>query len=140
MRRLVIDGRKNGLIRQTAAGLVNGLRQKDYLGEIKIIHAFVRDNIRYVRDVRNVETLHAAPFILQQGYGDCDDKTVLTCAMLESIGHKTRMTIVALYTPAFCHVFPEVLYNGKWIPLEVTEPVNIGWLPENITKRYSLEI
>jgi len=140
MRRIVNDAKKDGFVRQFAARLVNHLAQKDYYGEIETVHKYVRDNIRYVRDIRGLETLHEPKFIIQNKYGDCDDKTMLTCALLECLGHKTRMTICAINTPYYCHVFPEVFFNGKWLTLEVTEPVEIGWIPPNMTKTYSLEI
>jgi hypothetical protein len=140
MARIVNNAKKNGFVRQYAASIVNHLKQKDYYGEIEIIHAFVRDKIRYVRDVRGLETLHTPEFIINNKYGDCDDKTMLTCSLLECLGHKTRMTICAIGTPYFCHVYPEVFYNGEWLSLEVTEPVGINWRPPNMTKTYSLEI
>lgn len=139
MRRLVLAGRQSPLIRQFTARLVNHHAQKDYLSEIKTVHAFVRDQIRYVRDINGVETLHHPDFILQNKYGDCDDKTILTCAMLESIGCKTRITVLDTSGFGYCHVIPEVFYGGRWIPLEVTEPVNIGWLPP-VVKSFSVEV
>lgn len=138
MRALVRRGKASPLVRQTAARLVNHLPQKDYWGEMRVIHAFVRDEIRYVRDINGVETLHHPDFILKNRYGDCDDKTILTCAMLESIGNKTRIKVVDTTGMGYCHVLPECFYRGKWYPLEVTEPVQIGWLPD-VVKSFSVE-
>lgn len=84
------------------------------------VHRFVRDFIRYTRDVRGVETLHTAPQILQQRQGDCDDKAVLIASMLESIGHETRFIAVG-YGGKFRHVYPEAKVRGKWVGLEATE-------------------
>jgi transglutaminase-like putative cysteine protease len=121
MARLVNQGRVNVKVRMLALALVQDLKQKDYLGEAMAVHAFVRDNIRYVRDVRGVETLHTAEQILDQRAGDCDDKTVLVAALLETIGHKTRLVAVGMTPGTYCHVYPEVNIRGRWYPVETTE-------------------
>ena len=142
MRRLVREGKINPLVRQTAVDVTTGLLQKDRLAEIKALHRFVRDRIRYVRDIHGVETLHTAEKVLQNKAGDCDDKTILLASLLESLGYTTRLVAVGFSDPVknlfgqlqaknYSHVYPEVFYKGKWIPLETTEPVEIGWFPKN---------
>ena len=142
MRSLVREGKVSPLVRQTAVDLTTGLLQKDKIAEIKVLHKFVRDRIRYVADIHNVETLHTAEKILQNKAGDCDDKTVLLASLLESLGYTTRLVAVGFSDPVknlfgqlqaknYSHVYPEVFYKGKWIPLETTEPVEIGWFPKN---------
>lgn len=135
MARLVRDGKKLPIVRHIANMLTSDLTQKDWLAEIKTLHAFVRDRIRYVRDVNGVETLHTPDKILEYKQGDCDDKSVLLASMLEAIGHKTRLVAIGFSPNRYSHVFPEVLYRGKWIPLETTEPVDIGWTPKNVQAR-----
>lgn len=142
MRQLVIDGKKSPVVRQLAVDLTRDLPQKDNLEEIKTLHAFVRDRIRYVKDIKGVETLHTPEKILQNKAGDCDDKTVLLSSLLESLGFATRMTALGFAPPVkdyfgklqaknYSHVLPEVLLAGKWLPLETTEPVEVGWAPKN---------
>lgn len=89
----------------------------------------MRDSVRYVKDIRGVETLHTAERILEQRQGDCDDKTVLAASLLESIGHKTRLVAVGFGKRGYCHVYPEVLINGEWIAVECTEPWPLGRVP-----------
>lgn len=125
------NGRQNPLVRQTALQLVSGLKQKDYLGEASKIHAFVRDKIRYVRDPNRVETLHTAERLLTQKQGDCDDKTILVCSLLETIGHPTRIVAIG-FNKGFCHVYPEVQIRGKWYTVETTEPWAFG---QGLTKK-----
>lgn len=142
MRRLILAGRQNPLIRQFTCRLVGHLPQKDKASEIRTIHAFVRDRIRYIHDIRGVETVHTPEFILQNGYGDCDDKTVLCAAMLESIGYKTRITVIGFGGPGtgFCHVYPEVVHDGAWLPLECTEPVSVGWEAPGVNNKRHFEV
>ena len=119
-------GRQNPAIRAQALALVSGLPQKDYINECRRIHAFVRDAVRYVRDPRGVETLHDAEYLLRQRQGDCDDKSILAAALLETIGHRTRLVAVGLDPKGFCHVYPEVNVRGQWYPVETTEPWAFG--------------
>lgn len=129
MSRLVQEGKKNLSVRQTALLLTEHLYQKDILGEIKSIYRFVRDRIRYIKDIRKIETLHTAERILIQKQGDCDDKSILLASMLESIGIATRFVAVGRDPEKFVHVFVEAQLDGLWLPLETTEPVDIGWEP-----------
>jgi len=140
MSQLVKAGKKNMLVRQLALRLIDGKKQKDRAGEIKKIHAFVRDRIRYVRDIRGVETIHSAQRILKQRQGDCDDKSILLASLLESIGHATRFVAVGFKPGVFHHVLVQTTAPGrwnspKWLNLETTEPVKPGWKPANVVSR-----
>ena len=139
MRNLAHSGKKSPRVRQTAVLLTQNLPQKDREEEIKALYRFVRDRIRYVRDIRGVETLHTADRILENKQGDCDDKSVLLASLLESLGFQTRFTAIGFSPPkklfgklsavGYSHVLPEVLLRGEWIALETTEPVGLGWFP-----------
>lgn len=135
MRALVREGKRNLFVRQTATALISDLRQKDFAGEVKRIHAFVRDKIRYVKDIRGIETLHTPEKILEFGQGDCDDKSILVATLLEVIGHPTRFVAMGFKNGGFCHVYVETKIGRKWIGVETTEPVSFGWTPPNQTSR-----
>ncbi len=132
MRQLVRTGKKNTIIRMKALSLITKAQQKDWLSEIKALHEFVRDHIRYVKDTRGVEVLHTPEKLLEIGQGDCDDKSILLASLLESIGHPTRFIVMSQVKGKFCHVFVETKVKDKWISLETTEPVPMGWKPKNI--------
>lgn len=121
---LIRKGRESMPVREMAKRIVRQLRQKDYAGEIAAIHAFVRDRVRYTRDIRTVETLHTAEQLLQDRQGDCDDKSILVAALLESIGHRTRLIAIGPRKNVYAHVFAQVqdpAKPGAWIALECTE-------------------
>lgn len=125
MRKLAIEGSQRQPVRLKAVNLTNRLKSKDVIGEIDTLNLFVRDGIRYVRDIRNVETLHHADTILQLKAGDCDDKAILLCALLLSIGIPCRF--VALdQGKGFVHVWSEAMASGKWISCDPTEPIATG--------------
>lgn len=136
MRKIILQYRKSPIIRELALDLTSGLESKDRKGEIISIHRFVRDSIRYVRDIRGVETIQTPEATLRIKAGDCDDKATLSAALLESIGFKTRLMAVGFGGGTYSHVFTEVeLMPGKWIPLECTvKNMGAGIMPKNITK------
>lgn len=120
-------GKADPYIRALAYNLVSRLRSKDWRGEINALFEHVRDNIRYVKDINGIETVADAVQVMKQGQGDCDDKSVLLASMLESIGHPTRFKAVGFKPGELSHVYVETRLGDKWIPLETTENVRMGW-------------
>lgn len=138
MSRITRQFKKDAGVRELACQLVRGLPQYDKAGEIRAIHAFVRDAIRYTNDIRQVETLQTPRVTLETGVGDCDDKSILLAALLESIGRATRFVAVGFGEGGgHSHVLVEVRHGkeGRWIPLETIKPVEAGWSPANVKRR-----
>lgn len=135
MRGLVNRGKNDLGIRTLVTSIVRGLPPKDYSAEAAKVHAWVRDNIRYVRDINGTETLHDAAQVIKFGQGDCDDKSVLVASMLESIGHPTRFVAMGFGGSAFSHVYVETKLGTRWIGVETTEHVEFGWYPPGMTSR-----
>lgn len=131
---LIREGLADVEVRQMAERIVAGLRQKDYAAEIAAVHGFVRDRVRYTRDPDGVEMLQKPVRILEVRQGDCDDKSILVCALLGSIGHKTRLVAIGPSNNNFAHVFAQVrnpaqrnpMAPNAWINLECTEPWPVG--------------
>lgn len=108
---------------------------------ITVLQNFVRDQIAYFYDPRTTELLQTPPQTLAIGTGDCDDKTILLLAMLESIGYETELLAVGgigkgwdpspgnpvdpAQPPPFSHVLGAVRYG----PLTGRLPPFLdGWL------------
>lgn len=138
MSRMTRAFKKDPGVRELASQLVRGLPQYDAPGEVRALHAFVRDSIRYTGDISGVETLQTPKVTLQTGVGDCDDKSTLLASLLESIGRKTRFVAVG-FSPAggHSHVLVEVRAgkSDRWVPLETIKPVEAGWQPAGIKRR-----
>jgi transglutaminase-like putative cysteine protease len=134
MRELVRKHRTTLAIREFAAKLVQHLPQKDWSGQVRALHEFVRDGVRYVKDVAGVETVQAPLYTLAMRYGDCDDKSTLLAALLASIGHPVRFLAIGAAPGRFSHVLVETLIGTRWIPLETTAPVMPGWAPRAPSK------
>ena len=132
MGKLVKDYRHTRAIRELALKLTENLQQKNFYGEAQALHHFVKERIRYVKDVKNVETLQSPFQTLRLKAGDCDDKSILVASLLESIGHPTRFIAVGFTPNSLSHVFVQTKIGNKWVSVECTEPVPLGWTPKNI--------
>lgn len=131
MRGIVRDGKKSLTIRALALQIIKNLRSKDWSGEANAVHNWVRDNIRFVRDITDVETLHDAERVLQFGQGDCDDKSILFASLMESIGHPTRFVAIGFSPNEYSHVYTETLLGKSWVPSDTTETRSFGWAAPN---------
>lgn len=132
MRQLVNAGKVNPRMRQAATNIVHFCPAKDELHEVRTLFEFVRDQVRYVKDINGVETLSTPEITLAGRVGDCDDKTVLLCTLLECVGYPTRFVMTGYYTPGdFEHVYCQAFVPaiGDWLDLDATEPQPMGYMP-----------
>ena len=144
---IVRQYRAHPLVRVTAQRLVGDCPSRDALCQVKALHAWVRDNVKYLSDVRDVETLQTPDYTLQVMSGDCDDSATLLLSMLESIGKQTRLCAIGVRGGGFSHVSGQVLLGTKWVNLETIVPrlkdawsiypagypTPIGWFPPDAT-------
>lgn len=128
MKKLRDEGKKNPDIFRFTRFLLTSLNlpQYGYFDEITAIHCFVRDEIRFTRDVLSVETLQAPQITLKLRTGDCDDKSTLFASMVESIGHKTRFVTCGFSANAQKHVYTIVNIGNDWYPSETCAPLAFG--------------
>jgi hypothetical protein len=127
-------------IRALALSIVARVAGKNYVGEARAVQDWVRDNIRYVRDISGAELLQSPGVTLQRKQGDCDDHTALVAALLASIGHVVRAVAVGKQPDRFAHVYCEVNIDGDWLPVETTEDWPLGQGPDGVRARMSVDI
>jgi len=123
---LAREGSKQPAVRTLALALTSANLQKDYRGEACSIIEYVRDKIRYVRDIKTVEALQSPELTILLGAGDCDDKSTLTAALLASLGHTCRFIAVSFVPNQYAHVWTQVKLKNAWLDLEGTEPLQCG--------------
>ncbi len=138
--KLIRAGARDFCVRQTAITIFRAydVRSKDRLGEVWALFDWVRRNIRYTRDIFQVELLHSARRMLQLRAGDCDDMTILLGAMLLSTGHPVRVVLAGYRRDrphVYTHVYPQAKVRGRWISLDATMPYPMGWAPPAPWKR-----
>lgn len=130
MRSLVEEWRTNPAIVSAARSLVFHTIEKDDYSEVNALYIFVRDSIRYVRDVNGVETLSTPYYTLKSRSGDCDDQTTLLAALLEAIGYPTKFVVGAFQSDdQYDHVYLRTLVNDEWVGCDPTEHEHLGWEP-----------
>lgn len=138
MRDLVNQYKTNPDIRQSAVSIIYMTPERFELSEVTALFEYVRDHIRYVRDIVGVETVMTPDKTLHARIGDCDDQTLLLAALLESVGYITRF-VVSGYSDvrALEHVYLQVLVNGMWISADPTEHEPLGYAPPDPVILYS---
>lgn len=133
MRRLVREGKKNPAVRNTALAAIQGAPAKYWRGEVEILFSLVRDDVRYTLDINGLETLQTPQRTLELRAGDCDDKSTLLAALLESVGHPTRFRALGFAPGELSHVIVETLVGDDWVPLDATESgAPVGWSPPGV--------
>lgn len=135
MRRFVKAGKVNPNIRMLAESIISGIPGKNYRAEASAVHDWVNENIRYTRDINNVEMVKTPELILQTRQGDCDDMATLEATLLETIGHPARFVAVGFDQRNFSHVYVETKLGNKWVASDCTENRGFGWFPPNVNLR-----
>lgn len=133
MATLIRSYRSHPTIRQLAVELTRPLPSRDYVGDLFVLRQFVRVYIRYVRDIRGVETLQTPVRTLENRAGDCDDHAILLGALAESIGAPVCLVAYGfLPEELYSHVLAQAQVGEKWLALETTvNGVSMGWEPPN---------
>lgn len=78
---------------QVFAGIKDARNAVDTL---RHLHDYIRSNIRYVADERNVNALvpRSPKRVLQQGFGDCKDRAHFISSLARSLGYNVGMALI----------------------------------------------
>jgi transglutaminase-like putative cysteine protease len=123
-------------VRQAALEAARGSQRG--MSEIDSVFRWVKDNIEFRGEYG--ETLQTPKMTLFYGAGDCDDQSVLTAALLNSLGHQTRFVTMAMRTSPddLSHVYVEVMdrQSGQWVPVDTTVArAYPGWQPDDVVRQ-----
>ena len=123
------------MMRNLAEDIVAAVPQKQWLAEVEAIQNWVRENIRYTQDISDVETLKTPIKLFYDRFGDCDDMALFTGTLLQSIGHPVRYVATSSNDQGeYDHVYLQTKVGSRWIGVETTEPVSIGWEPDSTVR------
>ena len=141
--RMILHGARDFLVRQRAIQIFReaGVPAKDRMGEVCALFQWVQVNVRYTRDILNLELLHTPRRMLELLAGDCDDMTILLGSMLRATGHPVRIVLCGFRPElphSYSHIYPEAQVRGRWIALDATMPHAPGWAPPATWKRTCL--
>lgn len=150
MRQITREAKRLPDIRTLAVHLTKHLPARARYAEIETLFDYVRGHIRYVADVRGIETLTVPIQTLKQRAGDCDDMAMLLASLLEAIGHETRFSAYAferdpLGNFVFGHVLTETPLGHRagqvqWLALDPTVAEPMGWRPPDSQTLHILQI
>lgn len=124
-------GSRSPKIRALAINIVRAAKapEKNYQAEMIAIHNWVRDNIRYTKDVNGQETLcYPEDTAFNTKAGDCDDKSMMEAALLGSIGITSRFVTIGLTPFKYDHVYLQARPKDTWIALDpIMRDKPAGW-------------
>ncbi len=132
-------GSRSPKIRALAINILHTRKvpEKNYVAEMVAIHNWVRDNIRYTKDVNGQETLcYPEDTAFNTKAGDCDDKSLLEAALLGSVGIASRFVTVGLTPFKYDHVYLQAKPKDTWIALDpIMRDKPAGWeVPDRAVK------
>lgn len=87
-------------VRTVALAIAQRSPERDAAAQAAAIFAWVQDHYRFRRDPVGVESLSRPEYMLRQifatgyAYGDCDDVTMLICALAGALGIPSRVRII----------------------------------------------
>lgn len=140
MRGVIIDSNNRHFTRELALSIISGCQPHNYKCEAERIQQYIHSRILYVRDIKGVETIATPEKTVEYGRGDCDDMVILAASLLRSIGFDVIMLAVGFNNALFSHVLLEVEISGKWVAMELIEPLPLGAYPPAITSRLTKSI
>ena len=124
---------KHPTVIRLARAIVHSCPVKDFACEARALFEWVRDNIRWTRDVYGVETLATPVRTLEMKAGDCDDLSTLLASLYLAVGFPVRYVVIAnlpQHPQSFSHVFVQVDITGEgdWVSADPSLPTaSFGW-------------
>lgn len=142
MQRFAHKGKTDLRVRRLVEEICADLEPGDYAGEAYAIYAWVHANIRYMRDIQNVEFVKEPGALLETRSGDCDDMSTLIAAMLMACGNNAVFSLVAFDgAPMPSHVYCNVVAPGnKLIPLDPVANRITSSMMKRITARFDMPV
>lgn len=122
-------------MRDCVAALLNlyHVAPRDERGMARAIWTWVTHNVRFLNEAGEVVQTPAKT--LRARFGDCDDRTSLVCAMLESIRIPWRTQLLSRNGVPY-HIWPQARVGGRWIDLETSdERARFGEHPDALMRR-----
>jgi transglutaminase-like putative cysteine protease len=100
-------GKQDLEVRRLCEVICEDLAQGDYAGECLAIYYWVCQNIRYMRDIHDVEFVKEPGQLIKTRAGDCDDMATLLAAMLMAMGNTCDFVLAHFHgdaTPSHVYV------------------------------------
>lgn len=135
-------GARSPKIRALAINILRAknVAQKNYQAEMIALYEWVRDNVRYTKDVVGQETLSPPEEVAFNTMAeDCDGQSMLLAALLGSVGIATRYKTIGVTPTSYSHVYLQARPGAPgtaWISLDpIMKNKTAGWeAPRSMVK------
>jgi|SRR3972149_180425 len=146
MRDIIRESSKNPYVRKWAEKIVEGVQDRDEIGEVEGLFDFVQMKTRYAHDPKGTEFIQTPPYILKhielgdKPSLDCDDYTVLGLSLARSLGYPTLIRITGYKDDGkFSHVYGLVKIRGKWVTFDaVRKDQKLGWKAPGMKRKMDI--
>lgn len=130
-----------GLLRQILLEeIIRHVPDRAKWGQVEAIYHWVQYHIRYLEDPIGLDFYPTAAVLLAIGGGDCDDHTILICALCAVIGLEVGARLIETLDGQW-HIYPIVHLDGQWVPLDTTaegiQAPGVEWPPQQTQFRES---
>lgn len=91
----------------------------DKLKKLKFVDKYIKQHVKYESDIAGrIESIKSAETTLSDGYGDCDDLSILYASILGVLGFEPRF-VLAIYDNSesqFSHIYVDLVspYTERW--------------------------
>lgn len=121
------------------------IAERDYWREVVTIYNYVRANVRYVRDIHQIDTFPTASRALETHGEDCDGYVITLAALLLAVGFPIRTkTIQTRNAGDWNHIYLQVglppTKPTRWRSLDASTQQPPGWeAPRSMIARARLD-
>lgn len=125
-----------GLVERICAGIESG----DYASELLAIYNWVYANIRYIRDIHDVEFVKWPRVTVQTGTGDCDDMATLLAAMCMAAGNPCQFVLVSFDGVMPSHVYTQAATPTGFVILDPVASTQTMSMTSRIKKKWVIPL
>lgn len=147
------QGKRDPRVRQVAGVILSergpggqwAVPERNWNAEVDAIYWWVRNNVRYTRDIHEVELFQKPRRTLETKIADCDDLSILIGSLLQCVGYPVILRVIGLGGNSYQHVYPCAGIPPddptEFKPLDASRGEGPGWeVKENVTLKTDYEV
>jgi hypothetical protein len=93
---------------------------------------WINDNVRFVPDPEEIETVQSPEATLKIRAGDCDDMAGLMAGLCAAVGIPYRFKVIGNNRKRLSHIYAEIKNAGRWVPADPTKNFAFGEAPPDL--------
>lgn len=134
------QGKQDLEVRRLTEQICEQVEKGDYASEALAVYNWVFVNVRYIRDIHDVEFVKWPIRTIETGAGDCDDMATLLAAMLMSIGNQCQFVLVSFDGVYPSHVYTQAVTPQGPVVLDPVASVETGIMLSKVKKRWVIPL